>query len=68
MFDKYLLKPKVANSDRYDRFVAVRQQMGASDDVKYFEQAFHKAFKNAFENVASSRQAAAYARRHAEDI
>jgi hypothetical protein len=64
---KYLLKPKVSNTDRYDRFVAVRQQIGASDDVKYFEQAFQKAFKSAFENVAPSRQAAAYARRRPED-
>jgi hypothetical protein len=62
---KYLLKPKVSNTDR--RFVAVRQQIEASDDAKYFEQAFQKAFKSAFENVASSRQAAAYARRRPED-
>jgi hypothetical protein len=66
MFDKYLPKPKVANTDRYGRFVAVRQQIDALDDVKYFETAFQKAFKSAFENAASSRQAAAYARRRVE--
>jgi hypothetical protein len=64
---KYLLKPKVSNGDRYDRFVAIRRQMGTSDDVKYFEEAFQKAFKSAFENVASSGQAAACARRRHED-
>jgi hypothetical protein len=67
MLHKYLLKPKISKGDRYDRFVAVRQQIGASDDVKYFEEALQKAFKSAFENVASSRQAAAYARRRPED-
>jgi hypothetical protein len=48
MTHKFLTKPKVSNVQRYDRFVAMTQQIGAIDDVKNFEKAFQKAFKSAF--------------------
>ena len=57
MFDKYLSKLKVSSVDRYDRFAAVRQQIGALDDVKNFERAFQKAFKSALEDIDRSRRA-----------
>jgi hypothetical protein len=63
MFHRYLSKLKVSNVDRYDRFVAARQQIGALDDVTNFERAFQKAFKSAFEDVARSGKAAGCARR-----
>jgi hypothetical protein len=48
MTHKFLTKPEVPNVERYDRFVAMTQQIGALDDVKNFEKAFQKAFKSAF--------------------
>jgi hypothetical protein len=63
MLHKHLLRSKVSNVDRYERFVAVRQQAAASDDTKNFEKAFQKAFRSAVEAVAGSRRAAAYPRR-----
>jgi hypothetical protein len=62
MFHRYLSKLKVSNVDRYDRFVAARQQIGALHDVTNFERAFQKAFKSAFEDVARSGRAAGCAR------
>jgi len=46
MTRKFLTKPKVADGERHDRFVAVTQQIGALDDVKNFEKAFQKAFQD----------------------
>ena len=72
MTRKFLTKPEVTDSDRYDRFVAMTQQIGALANLKNFEKAFQKAFKSAFENVDCSRQLAGHrtngagARRHAE--
>jgi hypothetical protein len=63
MLHKHLIRPKVSNVDRYERFVAVRQQAAALDDAKNFEKAFQKAFRSAFETVAGSRRAAAHLRR-----
>jgi hypothetical protein len=57
MTRKFLVKPKVTDGERHDRFVAMTQQIRALDDVKNFEKAFQKAFKSAFENVASRRLA-----------
>jgi len=58
MTHKSLAKLKVTDGERYDRFVAMTQQIGALDDVKNFEKAFQKAFKSAFEDVAWSRRVA----------
>jgi hypothetical protein len=58
MTHKFLTKPEVTDTDRYDRFVAMTQQIGALDDLKNFEKAFQKAFKSAFENVDCSRRLA----------
>jgi hypothetical protein len=58
MTRKFLVKPKVTDGERHDRFVAMTQQIGALDDVRSFEKAFQKAFKSAFENVARSRRLA----------
>jgi hypothetical protein len=55
MMRKLLAKPKFTDAERHNRFLAMAQQMGASDDVKEFEKAFQKAFKSAFENVARSK-------------
>jgi hypothetical protein len=63
MFHRYLSKLKVSNVDRYDRFVAVRQQIGALDNTKNFERAFQKAFKSAFAEVGRSGQTGRCARR-----
>jgi hypothetical protein len=63
MLHKHLLRSKASNVDRYERFVAVRQQAAALDDAKNFEKAFQKAFKSAFETVAGSKRAAAHPRR-----
>ena len=69
MTHKFLTKPELTDSDRYDRFVAMTQQIGALDNLKNFEK---KAFKSAFENVDYSRRLAGHrtngagARRHAE--
>ena len=49
MTRKSLAKPKLTDAARHNRFVAMAQQVGASDDVKDFEKAFQKAFKNAFD-------------------
>jgi hypothetical protein len=49
MADKFLTKPKVADDQRYRRFIAMTQRIGALDDVKGFE----KAFKNAFETASA---------------
>ena len=46
---KFLIGPRVADGQRYDRFVATTQRIGVLDDVKGFEQ----AFKNAFETAAA---------------
>jgi hypothetical protein len=53
---KSLIRLKVSNVARHDRFVAMTQQIGAVDDVKDFERAFQKAFKNAFENAHPGRR------------
>jgi hypothetical protein len=63
MLHKHLVKPKVSNVDRYERFVAVRQGPAALDDPKNFEKAFQKAFRSAFETVAASKRPAAHRRR-----
>jgi hypothetical protein len=49
MTRKLLAKPKFTDAERHNRFVAMAQQLAASDDVKGFEKAFQKAFKTAFE-------------------
>jgi hypothetical protein len=58
MFHRYLSKLKGSNGDRYDRFLAARQQIVALDDVKNFERAFQEAFKSAFEAAGRSGQPA----------
>ena len=55
MTRKLLAKPKFTDAERHNRFVAMAQQLGASDDVKDFQKAFQKAFKNALEHVARSK-------------
>jgi hypothetical protein len=55
MTRKLLAKPRFTDAERHKRFVAIAQQLGASDDVKDFEKAFQKAFKIAFEDVARSK-------------
>ena len=45
MADKFLTKPKVADGQRYRRFIAMTQRTGALDDVKGFEKAFKNASK-----------------------
>jgi hypothetical protein len=62
MTHKFPAKLKVTDGERYDRFVAATQQIGALNDAKNFEKAFQEAFKTAFENVARSRRAAEYGR------
>jgi hypothetical protein len=57
MTRKSLAKPKLTDVERHDRFVAMAQQVRASDDVKDFEKAFQKAFKNAFEKIARRKGA-----------
>jgi hypothetical protein len=57
MTRKSLAKPKLTDAERHHRFVAMAQQVGASDDVKDFEKAFQKAFKNAFEKMACRKDA-----------
>jgi len=52
MTHKSLTKPKVADMEPHDRFVAMTQRIGALDDGKNFEKAFQKAFKSSFENAA----------------
>ena len=54
---KSLAKPKLTGAERHNRFVAMAQKVGASDDVKDFEKAFQKAFKNAFEKMACRKDA-----------
>ena len=49
MSHKFLTKLKVADGQRYRRFIAMTQRIGALDDVKGFE----KAFKNAFETASA---------------
>jgi hypothetical protein len=49
MLHKILTGHKVANGQRYDRFVAMTQRIPALDDVKGFE----RAFKNAFETATA---------------
>ena len=72
MTRKFLTRPKVADGERHDRFVAMTQQIGASDNVKNFERAFQKAFQERCENVVCLRRLAAHrtkgagARRRAE--
>jgi hypothetical protein len=56
MTHKFPTKPDLAHTDRYDRFVAMTQQIGALANLKNFEKAFQKAFKSAFENVDCSRR------------
>jgi hypothetical protein len=58
MTRKSLAKPKLTDAARHNRFVAMAQQVGASDDVKDFEKAFQKAFKNAFDKIACQKDAA----------
>ena len=57
MTHKSSAKPKLTDAERHNRFVAMAQQVGASDDVKDFEKAFQKAFKNAFEKIACRKDA-----------
>jgi hypothetical protein len=57
MTRKSLAKPKLTDAERHNRFLAMAQQVGASDDVKDFEKAFQKAFKNAFEKIACRKDA-----------
>ena len=52
MTHKFPTKPDLTHTDRYDRFVATTQQIGALANLKNFE----KAFKSAFENVDCSRR------------
>ena len=52
MMRKSLAKSIIPDAERHNRFIAMAQQLGASDDVKDFEKAFQKAFKSAFENIA----------------
>lgn len=66
MTHKFPTKLKVTDGERYDRFVAMTQQIGALDDVKNFEEAFQKAFRSAIENVACSKRPSGYARRRSE--
>jgi hypothetical protein len=56
MTRKLLAKPKFTDAERHNRFLAMAQQLGASDDVRDFEKAFQKAFKSAFEPVARSKE------------
>lgn len=63
MLHKHLIRPKASNVDRYERFVAVRQEPAALDNAKNFEKAFQKAFRSAFETVPGSKRAAAHPRR-----
>ena len=56
MTHKFPTKPDLTHTDRYDRFVATTQQIGALANLKNFEKAFQKAFKSAFENVDCSRR------------
>ena len=56
MTQNFLLKPKVTDDQRHDRFVAMTHQIAALDDVKNFETAFQKAFKIAVDNVAHRRR------------
>jgi hypothetical protein len=53
---KFPTKPRVADGERHNRFVAMTQQIGVLDDVKDFEKAFQKAFKNALANAACTRR------------
>ena len=62
MTHKFPAKLKVADGERYDRFVAATQQTGALNDAKNFEKAFQEAFKTAYEKVARLRRAAEYGR------
>jgi hypothetical protein len=55
MTRKLRAKLKFPDAERHNRFLAMAQQLGASDDVKDFEKAFQKAFKSAFEPVARSK-------------
>ena len=57
MTRKSLAKPKLTDAERHNRFVAMAQQLGASDDVKDFEKAFQKAFKNTFDKIACRKDA-----------
>jgi hypothetical protein len=52
MTRKSLAKPKLTDAERHNRFLAIAQQVGASDDAKDFDKAFQKAFKNAFDKIA----------------
>ena len=56
MTHKFPTKPDLTHTDRYDRFVATTQQIGALANLKNFEKAFQKAFKSALENVDCSRR------------
>jgi hypothetical protein len=55
MVHKHPVKPKASNVERYDRFVAMTQQIEALDAAKNFEKAFQKAFKSAFDPPAGHR-------------
>jgi hypothetical protein len=57
MTRKSLAKPKLTDAQRHNRFLAIAQQVGASDDVKDFDKAFRKAFKNAFDKIACRKDA-----------
>ena len=60
MTHKFPTKPDLTHTDRYDRFVAMTQQIGALANLKNFEKAFQKAFKSAVENVDCSRRLAGH--------
>jgi hypothetical protein len=55
MTHKFPTKPRVADDQRHNLFVAMTQQLGALDDVERFEKAFQKAFKSAFEERRLSK-------------
>jgi hypothetical protein len=57
MTRKSLAKPKLTDAERHNRFVAMAQKVGDSDDAKDFEKAFQQAFKNAFEKIACRKDA-----------
>jgi hypothetical protein len=60
MTQKFPTRPKVADGQRHNRFVAMTQQITALDDAKSFEKAFQEAFKNALANAAGARRIAGH--------
>jgi hypothetical protein len=60
MTQKFPTRPKVADGQRHNRFVAMTQQITALDDAKNFEKAFQEAFKDALANAAVARRFAGH--------